>query len=306
MPNSNKKSQKKKQNKKTASKQNMNNKEPEVRINFEEISTLDIANFSEDDLKENDTALTYAKKNPEFAALIFTILTTTAYFIIKIIAFMFFAGQCFNNGVELKYIKVDSDPIIFITIALIVLALISGTIISKIEELVSKYYILADIIAFISLSSVIFITMGKSSNEIGLCLRLLASCISSALIIAFLILWKNVQYQLISRINNTIDKKVSQLNHTTRLIIIVASFSFILIIVSFFLGYSSTSDTKEFKTIDDKYIVLYMNDEIAVCSPYKEGKNSITINRKIQKNFSVSDIKFETKEFDEVNWENER
>ena len=53
-----------------------------------------------------------AKKNPEYAALIFTIMTTAAYFLIKMIAFLFFAGQCFYHNVELRSIKVDNDPVI--------------------------------------------------------------------------------------------------------------------------------------------------------------------------------------------------
>ncbi len=43
-----------------------------------------------------------------------------------------------------------------------------------------------------------------------------------------------------------------------------------------------------------------MNDEIAYCSPYKEENNCITINKNIHKNFELSDIEFEIKEFNKV------
>lgn len=99
--------------------------EPEVKVNYEEISTLDIVNRSDNYIKGKGSVLTYAKKNPEYAAFIFTIVTTTAYFLIRMVAFIFFSGQCLYNKVEIENIKVDSDAVIFSTIIGVVLGVVT-------------------------------------------------------------------------------------------------------------------------------------------------------------------------------------
>lgn len=285
---------------KSKPKQKTKNIEPEIRVDFEEITTLDITNISDNDIKEKSSILTYAKKNPEYAALIFTIMTTAAYFLIKMIAFLFFAGQCFYHNVELRSIKVDNDPVIITTIVILLLIFLIGALINKFQEFTSKHRILSYILMFIILSVLFFVVIQKSKIEITIIYKIISSILCALFILLFVYISSLLENRLLQIINHQIDSKINNMNYSMRLSIISFIILIPIMLVSFVEGYDFARNNKKYKIVDNKYVVLYMSDEIAVCSPYTEDNNCITVNKNIQKYFSLTDIEFKTKVFDEV------
>lgn len=273
---------------------------PEIKVDFDTVSNMDILNCYDIEEGKKDSVLENAKKNPEYAALIFTFMTTAAYFLIKMIAFLFFAGQCFYNNVELKSIKVDNDPVIITTIVILLLIFLIGALINKFQEFTSKHRILSYILMFIILSVLFFVVIQKSKIEITIIYKIISSILCALFILLFVYISSLLENRLLRIINHQIDSKINKMNYSMRLSIISFIILIPIMLVSFVEGYDFARNNKKYKIVDNKYVVLYMSDEIAVCSPYTEDNNCITVNKNIQKYFSLTDIEFETKVFDEV------
>lgn len=294
------KSKRKKQTNKSKTQQKTKNIESEIRVDFEEVATLDITNISDNDIKEKSSILTYAKKNPEYAAFIFTIITTIAYFLIRMIAFVFFAGQCIYNHVELRIIKVDSDAIIFLTLVALVLGAIVAMISDKMNRLTNRYPVVSGVILLILLFIFFFYLAQSRFPSMAIGRQLLLSVLCSLMILFICIIPAWISRILLHKLQCKVEKEFKKMEYPQNIGVLSIIAILLLLILSFFIGFNLAIDQKKFKTIDEKYVVLYMNDEIAVCSPYIEDNNCIKINKSIHKNFNLDDIEFETKEFDEV------
>lgn len=285
---------------KSKTNQKTKNIEPEISVDFEEIAIMDITNISDNDIKEKSSILTYAKKNPEYAAFIFTVLSTAFYFVIRAIAFLYYTGICVYNKVDFGYINVNNDSTLFITLLLIILMIIIGAILDKIQQTTSRHPKITVAFLCIALTAIFIIALFKASPDINLALIIISSIIASILFILLAYLGSLLQNTMFRLLNKAIDKELKKFSFSTRLSIFVVALFIVMLFMAFMMGYSSANDNKTFKTVDDKYVVLYMNDEIAVCSPYEEENNCITIDKSIQKNFSLVDIEFRIKEFVEV------
>lgn len=299
------KKQAKNQTNKSKPKQKTKNIEPEIRVDFEEIATLDITNISDNDIKEKSSILTYAKKNPEYAAFIFTIISTVSYFILRAIAFLYYAGICTYYNVDINYINVINDSIIFKTITILIILTISFILYDKLDQMIKRHIIISITIIAIILSAIIFFEFANKNSSMTLIKKIIISIIFSILFVLIYLFFSVVYPNILNKgITEKIQKnKSDEINIKIRTIRKLLFFSIIFfVIISFGFGYYSAYNQKRFKTINDNYVVLYMNDNIAVCSPYTEENNCITINKNIHKNFSLSDIEFEIKEFEEVNW----
>ncbi len=292
----------KNQNKKRATNTKHKNKhsEPQIRVDFETVSKMSVLNCYDIEKSKKGSVFENAKKNPEYAALIFTIMTTAAYFLIKMIAFLFFAGQCFYHNVELRSIKVDNDPVIITTIVILLLIFLIGALINKFQEFTSKHRILSYILMFIILSVLFFVVIQKSKIEITINYKIISSILCALFILLFVYISSLLENRLLRIINHQIDSKINKMNYSMRLSIISFIILIPIMLVSFVEGYDFARNNKKYKIVDNKYVVLYMSDEIAVCSPYTEDNNCITVNKNIQKYFGLTDIEFETKVFDEV------
>ena len=273
---------------------------PEIKVDFDTVSNMDILNCYDIEEGKKDSVLENAKKNPEYAALIFTFMTTAAYFLIKMIAFLFFAGQCFYNNVELKSIKVDNDPVIITTIVILLIIFLIGAMINKYQEFTDKHRILSYMFMFIILSVFFFAVIQKSKINISIIYQIISSILCGLVILLFVYISNFLKDRLFRIINHQIDSKINKMNYSVRLSITTFIILILIMAFSFWEGYDFARNTKQYKIVDNKYVVLYMNEEIAVCSPYTENNNCITINKNIHKYINLSDHEFETREFDDV------
>ena len=153
---------------------------------------------------------------------------------------------------------------------------------------------------FIILSVLFFVVIQKSRIEITIIYKIISSILCALFILLFVYISSLLENRLLRIINHQIDSKINKMNYSMRLSIISFIILIPIMLVSFVEGYDFARNNKKYKIVDNKYVVLYMSDEIAVCSPYTEDNNCITVNKNIQKYFSLTDIEFETKVFDEV------
>lgn len=246
--------------------------------------------------------LQLAKGNPEFAALIFTIISTVSYFTVRIIAFLFYFGKCLYNGVDSRYIHVNSDSVLFITIFILITAIIAGLAVNGLQKFFLNHRAVAGV-AFFTFGFVFWITLScEVAADQPLFARVIASVVLSVLVLLIMKLEGFLKAFMYKNINLKIDQELMKLRRQTRIGIGIGGLVILTMAVSFFMGYSSAKETRMFRTVDEEYAVLYMNDEIAVCSPFTEKDGCIMIDREAQKNYDLSDIEFRTRIFDDVRW----
>lgn len=151
---------------------------------------------------------------------------------------------------------------------------------------------------------IVFYNFTFSSLHVSIFLKMISSICASGFVIFCLLLSYFLSYisaLIFRKFNEKIDRELAEMSYSKRLSVAIAIILIIIFVTSFALGYDLASDKKKFDTISDAYVVLYMNDEIAICSPYtKDDNNCISIDKNIHKNFSISDIELKTIEFDKV------
>lgn len=276
----------------------------EVKVDLEHYKIYDIENSTILRAEKNRfDPFIFARKNPEFAAFTFTLITSVAYFLIRMIAFLFFTGLCLYYKVDLNYINVNNDSIIFITLITVSLSLFLAFVSDEIQKKAKKKPVLSFGILFVILNILFFLILHFSSLHISILIKIISSTCATVVVILCVLLSYFLSYisaLIFRKFNEKIDRELAEMSFSKRLSIAVAIILTMFFVTSFKLGYDLASDKKKYDTIDDTYVVLYMNDEVAVCSPYIKKGNNITIDRSVHKNFSISNIELKTIEFDNV------
>lgn len=276
----------------------------EVKVDLEHYKIYDIENSTILGAEKNRfDPFIFARKNPEFAAFTFTLITSVAYFLIRMIAFLFFTGLCLYYKVDLNYINVNNDSIIFITMIYILSLFLVTALISKLYDVFAKHKVISNLILSLIIMLVFIILLNFTSPfndylSIFLASLFLTIFILSTIYIPLGLAW--LLCFLLRNVNKKLDEQLTKMSLPKRWGIVIFMLSILILTSSACFGFIVAKDKKKFDTINDAYVVLYMNDEVAVCSPYVKKGNSITIDRSVHKNFSISDIELKTIEFDNV------
>ena len=154
----------------------------EVKVDFEYYKIFDIENSTIMGAEKNKyNPFVFARKNPEFAAFTFTLITSVAYFLIRMIAFLFFTGVCLYYKVDLNYINVNNDSIIFITLITVSLSLFLAFVSDGLQKKAKKKPVLSLILLFVILAVLFFLTLHFSSLHISILKKIISSISPNAI-----------------------------------------------------------------------------------------------------------------------------
>ncbi len=297
----------------------------EVKVDLEHYKIYDIENSTILGAEKNRfDPFIFAKKNPEFAALIFTISTAGCNFFIKLVLYMYFLGYYKHFNIDSSSMSYENPSSIVSLAISIVGCIFFYCVVSLIIDIWKRNKVKALGIIFLVTFSALFVLLVWLTPS-NLKSNFILSSVATVILVfvgggVWLVLkfFRFIFNMLFLFINWCKSKKISKNKENVnikenstlqnnksdfKLIICLVCIYILAIIFSIYLIGKDVADSKlKFKVIDNNSVILCEYNGKYICSPCKiDEKNQILyIEKGTQKQINSEDVEYKIYNFQEV------